>query len=147
MSIEQSGSGEQNLKEFQLDSDPQSVEFVGTERVCEGVECDVYVFIEDDSKDLGIIKVAPGFKTPLQRVVEGLRTIEGHVSGEGQLTIIREGGNCEIHDFCGESQNKALIDVNIGDLMQWKAIGSTRLVAFEICYPPYQEGRYEEIAD
>lgn len=147
MNIEQFGSGEQNLKEFKLDSDPQSVEFVGTERVCEGVECDVYAFIGDESKDLGIIRVAPGFKTPLQKVVEGLRTIEGHISGEGQLTITREGGNCVIHSFCGDSQNRVLIDVDIGDLMQWKSTGSTRLMAFEICYPPYQDGRYEEITD
>jgi hypothetical protein len=35
--------------------------------------------------------------------------------------------------------------VGIGDVMQWEADKETDLVAYEICFPPYEDGRYENI--
>lgn len=43
-------------------------------------------------------------------------------------------------------KNRPEITVNIGDVMQWEAAPDSSLVAYEICYPPYEEGRYEELA-
>lgn len=147
MSIEHTECGDEHLKEFELEGNSQSVIFVKTEPVGEGVECDVYTFTEDSSKDLGIIRIKAGHKTPLQRVVQGVRTVEGHLFGEGQLIITRIGGNREAYLFNDQTQVKFPIDVNMGDLMQWQATGSLRLVAYEVCIPPYQDGRYRNIGE
>jgi hypothetical protein len=37
------------------------------------------------------------------------------------------------------------VKVEIGELMQWTADEKTGLMVYEICFPPYQDGRYEEI--
>ncbi len=36
------------------------------------------------------------------------------------------------------------VEVKIGECMQWEAM-EDGLVFYEICYPPYKEGRYENI--
>ncbi len=33
----------------------------------------------------------------------------------------------------------------LADLMLWEATGNSRLEAFEVCLPPYQDGRYENL--
>ena len=63
------------LPDFEFESKRQAVKFVETVIVNDGVVCDVYSFPEDQSKDLGIIKIKPGYATPLQRVLEGERTL------------------------------------------------------------------------
>jgi hypothetical protein len=52
-----------------------------------GVKCRVYSFENDTEKDLGIIDVDRGCKTPLQKVLQGDKTIEGYISGKGKLII------------------------------------------------------------
>ena len=64
------------------------VEFIETMDVADGVECDVYKFVNDDSRDLGIIRIKPGCKTPCQIVLMGDETIEGFFTGKGKLSII-----------------------------------------------------------
>lgn len=145
MSIEYTELGYDHLKEFEFEGNSQPVIFIETEQVGDGVECDVYTFSEDPSKDLGIIRIESKSEAPLQRVLQGTRTVEGHLSGEGQLTITRIEGNKEVYLFDDRTQKKLSVDVHIGDLMQWQAIGSSRLIAYEICFPPYQDGRYENI--
>ena len=142
MGIEQST---EHPEVFEFEGKSQAVSFVETLSVVEGVECDVYTFVGDDTKDLGIIRIEPGFSTPIQRVLQGLRTIEGYVSGEGQLIITRSNDQWEVYQVNERVSEKPSIDVNIGDLMQWQATGSSRLVAYEVCIPPYQDGRYENI--
>lgn len=142
MGIEQS---DQHPQIFEFEGRLQTVSFVETLPVVEGVECDVYAFDQDGTKDLGIIRIEPGFKTPLQRVLNGERTIEGYISGEGQLAITRSNGQWEVYQVSDAVSEKPSIDINIGDLMQWEATGSSRLVAYEICIPPYQGGRYENL--
>lgn len=134
----------EHLTAFEFEGIPQPVSFVETLSVTDGVECDVYTFMGDDSKDLGIIRIEPGYKTPLQRVLQGERTIEGYVSGEGQLNILRD-GSWKTYLVRDDIQGKLPVNVNIGDLMQWHAVGSSRLVAYEVCIPPYQDGRYENL--
>ncbi|MFH1705954.1 MAG: hypothetical protein ABH867_03555 [Patescibacteria group bacterium] len=81
---------EQNLisiKSFLFEGREQPVSFVETMHIVDGVDCDVYTFDGDSTKDLGIIRIVPGNKTPLQRVLKGDRTVEGYLSGKGKLTI------------------------------------------------------------
>ena len=83
-----------SLKSFTFEGVEQKVTFVETDtEISEGVVCDVYVFDGDSEKDLGIIKIQPGCKSPLQKVLKGTRTVEGFVSGRGELTVIKPNGN------------------------------------------------------
>lgn len=131
--------------DFEFESNLQTVEFVETVTVNEGVVCDVYSFSGDPEKDLGIIRIQPGHNTPLQRVLGGTRTIEGHISGTSQLSITRKDGEKEVHLVNDGLPERFQIDVNVGDLMQWQAAENSNLVAYEICFPPYVDGRYENI--
>jgi len=133
------------LTEFNFGQGPEGVIFEETVSVVEGVECDVYCVKDDISKDLGIIRIALGHKTPLQRVLKGEKTVEGHVSGEGVLVITRTDGNEEIYPVSEDVNQHFSIDVGIGEKMQWQASENSHLEAFEICIPPYEEGRYEDI--
>lgn len=147
MSIEHIEGGSECLKYFSFEGNSQPVTFIKTEQVSEGVKCDVYAFSGDPSKDLGVITIEAGHMTPLQRVLLGTRTVEGHLFGEGQLIITRTGENQKVYLFDNQTEGKLPIDVSIGDLMQWQAKGSTRLVVYEVCFPPYQNGRYENIGE
>jgi hypothetical protein len=132
------------LKEFTFEGKEQAVSLVETMYISDGVECDVYKFIDDLSKDLGIIKISEGCKTPLQKVLKGERTIEGYLSGKGKLTVIKLDAKKEVYIADGEFK-KPVINVGIGELMQWRADEDSELVAYEICFPPYEDGRYENV--
>jgi len=120
----------------------QVVSFVETMRVKDGVVCDVYKFDNDQTKDLGIVKVSKGFKTPLQAVLNGDKTIERYVSGTGSLTVTKPDGTVTTYEFPSINTD---IEVGIGDQMQWEA--KEDLVFNEICYPPYQDGRFKNLSD
>lgn len=132
------------LADFDFGNGPEKVLFVETMNVVDGVECDVYTVEGDDSKDLGIIRIK-GTKTPLQRVLQGEKTVEGFISGKGKLTITRQNRLEEIYEVDGSKKTNFKIDVGIGDTMQWQADPGCDLIAFEICVPPYQDGRYENL--
>lgn len=142
MSVEQNTS---LIKSFNFEGKEQPVSFVGTTHVADGVDCDVYTFINDSSKDLGVIRIGPGRRTPLQKVLKGDRTVEGYMSGKGKLTITKTDGKQEVYVADGESKEPIVVDVEIGELMQWEADKETGLVAYEICFPPYEDGRYENL--
>ena len=80
------------IKSFQFEGKELPVSFVETMQVTNGVECDIYTFDGDTAKDLGIIRIKPAGKTPLQKVLKGDRTIEGYISGKGKLTITQPNG-------------------------------------------------------
>lgn len=122
------------------------VRFVETLTVKEGVECDVYAFEDDAKKDLAIVRVERGQKTPLQKVLLGTNTIEGFVNGEGTLRIDTVDGMTQLYEFKdGEEGHE--VHVEIGQTMQWHATGPDGLVFYEICEPPYQDGRYENLPE
>lgn len=133
------------IKNFLFEGREEKVSYVETLHVGDGVECDVYSFDEDSGKDLGIIKVRPGCKTPLQKVLKGDRTIEGYLQGKGKLTITKPDGQKEIYAVGEDARKDFSIDVKIGELMQWEASQDSDFVAYEICFPPYENGRYENI--
>lgn len=130
---------------FKFEGKELPVSFVETMQVADGVECDVYTFDGDNSKDLGIIRMKPGSKTPLQRVLMGDKTIEGYISGRGKLTITKQGGKPDTFVVNEESEKPLEVSVKVGELMQWEADTDSKLTAYEICYPPYEDGRYENI--
>jgi len=117
------------------------VVFVETVDVVKGVECDVYKFVGDDSKDLGIIRIKAGCKTPLQKVLKGERTVEGFISGKGRLVVTASDGEQKIYN----GEKGLVVDVKIGELMQWQAVTDSELEVYEICFPPYKDGRFENI--
>ncbi len=83
------------LKHFSLYNQDEQITFVETMHVTNGVDCDVYVFPGDPTKDLAIIHIQKGCKTPLQKVLAGDKTIEGHISGKGKLIVTRRDGKVE----------------------------------------------------
>lgn len=120
------------------------VSYRETSIVKEGVECEVYKFDDDETKDLGIIKVDRGCSTPLQRVLQGSSTIEGYLDGKGTLTVTDGDGTENIFEFAGGESGRE-IEVIIGQTMQWTADPDSDLIFYEICTPPYQDGRYENL--
>lgn len=116
------------------------VEFIESTKVVAGVTCDVYRFVDDSQKDLGIIYINAGCSTPKQKVLKGDRTIEGYISGNGKLIVTGQNGKQQIYQT---DKDNLSVDVKIGEIMQWQA--TTDLVAYEICYPPYQDGRYQNL--
>ena len=120
----------------------QPVTFIESSAVKDGVVCDVYEFVGDKSKDLGMVYVQKGCKTPLQLVVGGDKTLEIFQSGRGTLTVTDENNNTREYHFPSEQTE---VEVKIGEAMQWKALDD--LVFAEICYPPYKEGRYKNLPE
>lgn len=115
------------------------VEFIETTHPNDDVECDVYRFYDDDSRDLAILYVKPQGKTPRQRILLGEKTLEGYISGSGQFYR-----NDDMHELPGYNKKEFLVQQ--GDIMQWHA-GPDGLVCYELCIPPYRDGRFEDIED
>ena len=136
---------DQKLTSFNFGNNELAVSFVETMIVKEGVECDVYKFVGDESKDLAIVRVKQGSKTPLQKILKGDKTIEGFVDGEGTLTIQKINGDNQSHTFSKSDSGE--LEVSVGEIMQWHADGDTDLTFYEICWPPYEDGRFENLAD
>ena len=125
----------------------RQVTYVETMRVKDGVECDTYSFVSDGSEDLAIVRVTKGFKTPLQRILKGTKTIEGYIRGSGTLTVTSKDRSIKIYSFSQEADANPNpeIEVHIGELMQWSA--KTDLTFYEICEPPYEDGRFENLTE
>ncbi len=127
------------LTEFQ----DEIVEFVESMKVTNGVVCDIYSYPTDVTKDLGIVTVQPGCKTPRMKILKGDQTIEGCLSGSANLTRIDQDGEF-VHTYTSESET---IELQIGEIVQWEVLGEEPFVFYEICYPPYQDGRYKNLSE
>lgn len=133
------------LQTFAIDGVDRPVSFKERTEVADGVVCDVYSFIDDNRRDLGIINIDTGKKTPLQRVLKGDRTIEGYISGKGKLIITKHNGQVLEYVFDGKTELSKTVPVSVGETMQWEADKKSKLRVSEICYPPYEEGRFENL--
>ncbi len=133
------------LNFFEVDGTSRPISFVQRTEEADGVVRDAYSFVDDDRKNLGIIQIEPGKKTPLQRVLSGDRTIEGYISGKGTLTITKQNGQTLTFSFDGKTELTKTVPVSVGETMQWAADKRSKLKVFEVCYPPYEEGRFENI--
>jgi mannose-6-phosphate isomerase-like protein (cupin superfamily) len=138
-------NGMNTLHSFVIDNTTKKVTFVETQEVKEGVRCDIYT-IKGKRQDLAIVTVTQGYKTPLQRVLLGDRTIEGFISGSGALTVTSPDGTSTVYEFSNENEGNAVV-VTVGQLMQWHACGPVDLIFYEICEPPYEDGRFENLAE
>ncbi|MEO8863059.1 MAG: hypothetical protein ABI354_01920 [Candidatus Saccharimonadales bacterium] len=121
------------------------VELRDIQQPYDGVECEVYNFVGDDSEDLAIIRIEPGAMTPRQRVLGGERTVERFVSGSGYLLIGRPAVRSVIQYDFDDSDQRPVYDhvIGLGECMQWCA-GPQGLVVAELCSPPYAPGRFED---
>lgn len=133
------------LTQFTLNGDTLPVRFIETMKVKNGVTCDVYSFVDDNSRDLAIVTVASGCKTPLQRILLGEKTIEGYYEGIGTLTVVDEKG--KERQYAYKAGDNGSVNVGIGQTMQWYANTESSLVFYEVCQPPYEDGRFENISD
>ena len=138
-------TSEHHLESFKYGENSQQVEFAETTFPAEGVECDVYNFVGDNSKDLGVIKIGRANKTPPQRVENGERTTERYASGNGRLIVKKKDGTNILYEINTTSRVPLSVDVEIGDVMQWEASQGSDLVAYEVCTPPYKDGRYTNL--
>lgn len=138
---------EEKFQQFNFEGQNLPVKFTEVVDVKEGVKCEVYQFSDDDLKDLGVIYIEPGFKTPSQKVLDGQKTIEGFYTGKGTLTITKRNGEKEVFNVNDESGKEFSKEVEIGEIMQWQAASDSNLVVYEVCYPPYQDGRYENLEE
>lgn len=134
--------GNIHLTSFEFGGQRLSIEFIETTEVTDGVECDIYKFVGDNTKDLGIIRIDANCKTPLQKVLKGDRTTEGFVSGAGKLIVSKNGEDSIYKVKDGDSLS---VNVEIGETMQWMADENRSLKVYEICFPPYEDGRYENL--
>ena len=130
------------LEVFPIDGVLQPVTYIETEQVAEGVECDVYKFNGDDARDLGILHIQDGYETPVQRILHGERTIEGYISGSGTFLQEHDTGFRREYKIDHNDGRPFEVELGTGSIMRWSADGSD-LIAYEICYPPYQKGRFE----
>lgn len=138
----------EKLTQFKLDGVLCEVRFMEQTEIVPGVVCETYQFVGNGSADLAIVRVTPSFNTPLQRILKGNKTIEQHCWGKGKLTIARAGGmGIEIYYVGGMSPQMQPVELHVGDLMQWQALPGTGvdLCFSEVCYPPYEEGRFENL--
>ena len=133
------------LSSFTIEGQPLNVVFIESVDVATGVRCDVYKFQGDSKKDVGKIYIETGCHTPLQRVLNGDSTIEEFVSGRGTLTIIKPNG--EKVDYNVEQGCRFFQEVKVGEVMQWQAALDSELVVYEICTPPYHNGRFENLPE
>lgn len=120
----------------------EPVIFIESTIVNEGVICDVYSFINDPTKDLGIVTVKAGLTTPMQKVLKGDKTIEGFIEGAGSLTITNQDGVSSVYNFDTESLIKEIV-AEVGQTMQWQANKSIDLVFCEVCWPPFTPDRFK----
>jgi hypothetical protein len=136
----------ERLTEFAQQDEPLiAVRYSETIQVKDGVRCDTYTFENDNTKDLALVEVEPGQRTPLQQVLHGIRTIEGFWSGAGILHVTSPDSNTRVYEYPSTDQPREIV-INVGDVVQWIA-GDRGLTFYEICEPPYQDGRFQNLTD
>ena len=84
--------------------------------------------------------VQSGSRTPLQKVLQGDQTIEGFMFGKGTLTVKAAEGTVREYNYPGDQEQ---VVVDVGQTMQWHA--KEDLTFYELCWPPYQDGRYQNL--
>lgn len=131
------------LNVFNLHGVDVEVKFIEHQTVKDGVTCDIYSFVDDASKDLAIVVVERGYKTPLQKVLSGTETVEGFLEGEATLKITDASGEHTMYNF--PDKNLKVVKVTIGQTMQWEA--KTKLTFYELCTPPYTNGRFQNLPE
>jgi len=121
----------------------EPVEFIEKSFVKEGVVCDVYSFQNTQDKDLGIINITKGSRSPRQLVVDGDQTYQIYRKGIGYLRIWSNENSKEpshVYTFPGDEVE---ILVRQGEVMEWEALEDLEFA--EVCIPPYKDGRFKNL--
>ena len=122
----------------------EPVTYIESQNVKEGVSCNIYSFVNDSSKDLGIITVSKGFSTPKQKVLKGDKTLEIFMHGNGKLVITNALCVDTVYSFPNDEKIQQ-VEVVIGETMQWQAGIDSGLLFAEVCWPPFTPDRFENI--
>lgn len=70
------------------------------------------------------------------------------MSGGGTLTVWSTDGAPQAYIFePGDMTDKKGVEVAKGQLMQWSADKGVDLVFYEVCTPPYEDGRFEDLPE
>lgn len=139
------------LETFRFKGQLLPVKHVKTVAEAPGVTSDVYTFLTRNmlratNRDLAILHFEPGASLPRQRMVQGITTVEGFISGDGILHIVRANGQEETHFFRGRNSGRPIVEVHMDDIMQLRAFKRSPFESFEICYPPYTDGRFQDLS-
>jgi hypothetical protein len=59
------------------------------------------------------------------------------------LRVQDERGETKTHSFEGEDGGE--VTIFVGQIVQWEADPSNDLLFYEICEPPYEDGRFENL--
>lgn len=135
----------EKINYFEYHSRRLTAEYQETLDVAPGVRCDVYIHPETKRRDLAIVEVEAGRNTPAQKVLKGKVTVEGYLSGRGKLVIIHIDGSRSEFEVSPEDQGFSY-SVAVGEVMQWQAAKDESLEFFEVCFPPYKDGRFEDLS-
>jgi hypothetical protein len=107
------------------------------------VMCNVYAFSADSTKDLGVIHIKAGASTPKQLILKGDKTVEGYLAGEADFVFSKTAESDTVLGYSDDSYGNDTT-LGIGDTMQWSAIRNS--VCYEVCYPSYEDGRFEQVS-
>lgn len=118
---------------------------ISSEDIYTGVNCTIFIDLDNETHDFAVVSVTAAHKTPRQRIISGEKTIESFVGGKGSFIIERDG---KIDTFIvDKSATQTSWEVFPGDIIRWCADSKSDLTFIEVCEPPYQDGRFENLAD
>ncbi len=63
------------------------------------------------------------------------------------MLIISPDGSKEIFKFEPNIVYDFSVVIEVGQIMQWQADKKCELIAYEVCYPPYEDGRYKNLLE
>ncbi len=107
---------------------------------------DAYDYVGNNANDLAIVTVLPDCKTPLQKLYQGVRTIDRYISGRGTFTVKTAGGETKVFVFTGAETDKDFVyALKFGDEIQWQSASTSELVFCEFYEPRYEPGRFANI--
>jgi hypothetical protein len=66
------------------------------------------------------------------------------MDGAGRLTVWSTEGAVHSYDFSNNDETREVV-VRVGEMMQWEAHRDASLTFYEICEPPYVDGRFENV--
>ncbi len=127
---------------FYYQGEHRPIELCNTEEVAAGVSCEAYEFTGETAYCLAIITMKPFARMPIQVVRGGLVTFEEVITGdEGTRLRVLRAGKYEVVQSGPHIPSTPILP---SDVMQWTA-GPKGAKFSEVCWPPFEEGRFETL--
>lgn len=127
---------------FRFEDKDLPVTLIETLDVQEWVECDVYEFTNDITKDLWIVRLSKGIASPRQLIVWWEKTVLWYMSGSWKFVLETEQWKFE---YKMRPDVKFQIVIYKWEKMQWIADMDSELMYYEVYLPPYKDGRYLDL--